>query len=77
MRELVLLAESLSHDHVLEQFMPCAAYFKEVVITFKEIMEASVQTDECTLKSLGVLVVKSGVLKHAVRKLEVAMKKDN
>ncbi|XP_015876453.3 pentatricopeptide repeat-containing protein At3g23020 [Ziziphus jujuba] len=75
MRELGLLTDLLSYNNVLGLY---AMYgrFKEVVSTFKEMMKASIQPDDCTLKALGTVLVKCGVSKQAVGKLEVTMKKD-
>lgn len=75
MRELGLLTDLLSYNHVLGLY---AMYgrFKEVVSTFKEMTKASIQPDECTLRALAVVLVKSGVSKQAVGKLEVTVKKD-
>lgn len=75
MKELGLLTELLSYNHVLGLYAMCGR-FKEVLRTFEEMLEASLQPDDCTLKSLSLVLVKSGVSKQAVGKLEVATKKD-
>ncbi|XP_050120473.1 pentatricopeptide repeat-containing protein At3g23020 [Malus sylvestris] len=75
MRELRLLTDLLSYNNVLGLY---AMYgrFKEVVATFKEMIKASVQPDDHTFKSLGIVLVKSGISKQAVGNLEVSVKKD-
>lgn len=75
MRDLGLLTELLSYNHVLGLYAMCGR-FKEVAGTFNEMVEASVLPDDCTFKSLSIVLVKSGVSKQAVGKLEVATKKD-
>ncbi|PON40167.1 Tetratricopeptide-like helical domain containing protein [Parasponia andersonii] len=75
MKELGLLTEVLSYNHVLGLYAMCGR-FKEVVGTFEEMIEASIRPDDSTFKSLGGVLLKSGVSKQAVGKLEVATKKD-
>lgn len=75
MSELGLLTDLLSYNNVLGLYAMCGR-FKEVVSTFKEMMKASVQPDDCTLRALGAVLVKRGVSKQAVGKLEVTMQKD-
>lgn len=50
--------------------------FREAVRTFNEMIEAAIQPDDRTFKLLGVVLVRCGVPKQAVGKLEVATKKD-
>ncbi|KAH0993951.1 hypothetical protein GBA52_005434 [Prunus armeniaca] len=75
MRELRLLTDLLSYNNVLGLYA-MHGRFKEVVETFKEMMRAAIQPDDCTFKSLGLVLVKSGISKQAVAKLEVLVKKD-
>ncbi|XP_062108225.1 pentatricopeptide repeat-containing protein At3g23020 [Humulus lupulus] len=75
MKELGILTELLSYNHVLGLYAMCGRY-KEVLGTFKEMMKASVRPDGSTFKSLGIVLVKSGVSKQAVGKLEVMTKKN-
>ncbi|PRQ36223.1 putative tetratricopeptide-like helical domain-containing protein [Rosa chinensis] len=76
MRELQLLNDLLSYNNVIGLY---ATYgrFKEMVGTFKEMTKAAVQPDDCTFKSLGLVLLKSGLSKQAVGKLEVSVKKDS
>ncbi|XP_059634035.1 pentatricopeptide repeat-containing protein At3g23020 [Cornus florida] len=75
MKELGLLTDLLSYNHVLGLY---ALYgrFREAVGTFKEMMSSTIQPDDSTFKSLGVVLVKCGVPKQAVGKLEATRKKD-
>ncbi|KAF3456908.1 hypothetical protein FNV43_RR01562 [Rhamnella rubrinervis] len=75
MRDLGLLTDLLSYNHVLGLYSMYGR-FKEVMSTFKEMTKASIQPDECTFRALAVVLVKSGVSKQAVGKLEVTVKKD-
>lgn len=75
MRELGLLTDLLSYNNVLGLYAMCGR-FNEVVATFKEMLKASIQPDECTFKSLGVVLIKRGIPKQAVGKLEMRTKKD-
>ncbi|GMN46822.1 hypothetical protein TIFTF001_016013 [Ficus carica] len=75
MREQGLLNDLLSYNNMLGLYAMCGR-FKDVVGTFREMMKASVEPDDCTFKSLAVVLVKSGVPKKAVSKLEVETKKD-
>ncbi|KAA8534621.1 hypothetical protein F0562_032120 [Nyssa sinensis] len=51
--------------------------FTEAVRTFKEMIKSAIQPDDSTFKSLGVVLMKCGVPKQAVGKLEVTRKKDS
>ncbi|KAM0963116.1 hypothetical protein ACFX19_022561 [Malus domestica] len=75
MRELQLFTNLLSYNNVLGLYA-MHGRFKEVVATFKEMIKASIKPDDCTFKSLGIVLVKSGISKQAVGNLEVSMKKD-
>lgn len=75
MRELGLLTDLLSYNHVLGLYA-LDGRFKEALRTFKEMMKAAIQPDDSTFKSLGVVLVKCGVPRQAVGKLEVTRKKD-
>uniref|UniRef100_A0A6N2LEP9 Pentacotripeptide-repeat region of PRORP domain-containing protein n=1 Tax=Salix viminalis TaxID=40686 RepID=A0A6N2LEP9_SALVM len=69
MRDLGLLTDLLSYNNVLGLYA-LDGRFKAAVGNFKEVVEASVQPDDCTFKSLGIVLVKCGISKKAVGKLE-------
>ncbi|KAI8031613.1 Pentatricopeptide repeat-containing protein [Camellia lanceoleosa] len=75
MRELGLLTDLLSYNHVLGLYASDGR-FKEAVGIFKEMMESSVQPDDSTFKSLEVVLMKCGVPKQAVGKMELTRKKN-
>ncbi|XP_011030597.1 PREDICTED: pentatricopeptide repeat-containing protein At3g23020-like [Populus euphratica] len=75
MRDLGLLTDLLSYNNVLGLYA-LDGRFKEAVGTFKEMVEASVHPDDCTFKSLGIVLVKCGISKKAVTKLEATTKND-
>nr|GEU52086.1 hypothetical protein [Tanacetum cinerariifolium] len=75
MRELGLLTDLLSHNHVLGLYASDGR-FKEAVTIFKEMIELGVQPDDSTFKSLGVVLMKRGVPKKAVTRLEVMWRMD-
>ncbi|KAJ6678051.1 hypothetical protein OIU85_008620 [Salix viminalis] len=73
MRDLGLLTDLLSYNNVLGLYA-LDGRFKAAVGNFKEVVEASVQPDDCTFKSLGIVLVKCGISKKAVGKLEATTK---
>ncbi|KAM7258521.1 hypothetical protein ACFE04_014262 [Oxalis oulophora] len=75
MRELGLLTDLLSYNNVLGLFAMDGRY-REAVGTFKEMIKESICPDDCTFKLLGIILIKCGVPKKAVAKLETVMKKD-
>ncbi|XP_038721882.1 pentatricopeptide repeat-containing protein At3g23020 [Tripterygium wilfordii] len=75
MRELKLLNDLLSYNNVLGLYA-MDGRFKEAVGTFKELLNAALRPDDCTFKSLGLVLIKCGVSKQGVGKLEVAIKRD-
>ncbi|CAK7327159.1 unnamed protein product [Dovyalis caffra] len=75
MRELGLLTDLLSYNNVLGLYA-LDGRFKEAVGTFMEMVEASIPPDNCTFKSLGIVLVKCGIPKKAVGKLEATTKSD-
>nr|POE80725.1 pentatricopeptide repeat-containing protein [Quercus suber] len=75
MRGLGLQTNLLSYNNVLGLYV-MDGRFREAVRTFNEMIEAAIQPDDFTFKLLGVVLVRCGVPKQAVGKLEVAMKKD-
>lgn len=76
MRELGLLTELLSYNHVLGLYASDGR-FNEAKETFKEMMESAVQADDSTFRSLGIVLVKRGVPRLTVSDLEVLWKKDH
>lgn len=75
MRELGLLTDQLSYNNVLGLYV-LDGRVKDMVGTFMEMIEAAIQPDDSTYKSLGHVLMKYGVSKHAVGQLEVLAKKD-
>uniref|UniRef100_A0A6N2LA03 Pentacotripeptide-repeat region of PRORP domain-containing protein n=1 Tax=Salix viminalis TaxID=40686 RepID=A0A6N2LA03_SALVM len=75
MRDLGLLTDLLSYNNVLGLYA-LDGRFKEAVGIFKEMVEVSVQPDDCTIKSLGIVLVKCGISKKAVGKLGATTKND-
>ncbi|CAO2836580.1 unnamed protein product [Amaranthus hypochondriacus] len=75
MQELGLVTELFSYNSVLGLFT-IVGRLNEVVSIFKEMVRLEIEPDDSTFKSLGLVLVKSGVPKKAVAKLEVVRKKD-
>ncbi|KAH6786968.1 Tetratricopeptide repeat superfamily protein [Perilla frutescens var. hirtella] len=75
MRELGLMRELLSYNLVLG-FYASDGRYKEAIATFREMLESLIQPDDSTFKSLGIVLLKCGVPKDAVKKLERAWKRD-
>ncbi|KAK4275840.1 hypothetical protein QN277_018858 [Acacia crassicarpa] len=75
MKKLGLLTDLLSYNNVLGLYA-MDGRTKEAEETFKEMIRATIQPDDCTFRSLGFLLLKCGVSEQAVGKLEVLMKKD-
>lgn len=75
MREGGVLSDLLSYNNVLGLYA-LDGRFKEAVETFKEMMDATIQPDDYTFKSLGSVLIKCGVPKNAVNKLEALRKMD-
>ncbi|KAK8984233.1 hypothetical protein V6N11_029550 [Hibiscus sabdariffa] len=75
MRELGLLTDLLSYNNGLGLYA-MDGRFREAVSIFKEMASACIQPDDSTFKSLGSILVKCGVPKRAVNRLQVTRKKD-
>lgn len=75
MRELGLMTELLTYNLVLG-FYASDGRYKEAVATFSEMLESRVLPDDSTFKSLGIILLKCGVPKSAVEKLEQTRKRD-
>ncbi|CAN4091215.1 unnamed protein product [Withania somnifera] len=75
MRELGLLSDLLSYNNVLGLYATDGR-FKEFLATYKEMLSSAIQPDDSTFKSLGIVLLKCGVPKEAVGKLESMRKKD-
>ncbi|PSR92906.1 Pentatricopeptide repeat-containing protein [Actinidia chinensis var. chinensis] len=73
MRKLGLMTDLLSYNHVLSLYASDGR-FKEAVRTFKEMMESSLQPNDSTFKSLGVLLMKCGVPEQAIGEMELTRK---
>ncbi|KAL8088796.1 hypothetical protein AgCh_038544 [Apium graveolens] len=76
MKELGLLTDLLSYNHVLGLYASDGR-FKEAIKTFREMLKSGVQPDDSTLRSIGVVLVKRGVPKQTINNLEVMWKKDH
>lgn len=75
MRELGLVTELLTYNLVIG-FYASDGRYKEAVATFREMLDSLISPDDSTFKSLGVVLLKCGVPKGAVEKLEKTRKKD-
>ncbi|KAK7343972.1 hypothetical protein VNO77_13136 [Canavalia gladiata] len=75
MRKLGLLTDSLSYNNVLDLYA-IAGRPKEAIETFKKMVRASIQVDNCSFRSLGTLLLRYGVSRQAVGKLEALRKED-
>ncbi|GER54781.1 pentatricopeptide repeat-containing protein [Striga asiatica] len=75
MRELGLMKDLLSYNLVLGLYASDARY-KEAVATFGEMLKSNIGPDDSTFKSLRNILLKCGVSKNAIDKLEVKRKKD-
>ncbi|XVF28732.1 hypothetical protein REPUB_Repub15cG0055200 [Reevesia pubescens] len=75
MRELGLLTDLLSYNNVLGLYA-MDGRFREAFQFFKEMVSACIQPDDSTFKSLGSVLMKCGVPKRAVNRLQVTRKKD-
>lgn len=75
MRELGFLSDLLSYNHVLGLYA-LDGRFKEAVMIFKEMIESGVEPNDSSFKYLGVVLMKRGVPKNAVSKLESMRKND-
>ncbi|RDX81021.1 Pentatricopeptide repeat-containing protein, partial [Mucuna pruriens] len=65
----------LSYNNVLDLYA-IAGRPKEAIGTFKEMVRASIQVNDCSFRSLGILLLRYGVSRQAVGKLEALVKKD-
>ncbi|KAL0295736.1 UNVERIFIED_CONTAM: hypothetical protein Scaly_3090400 [Sesamum calycinum] len=72
MRELGLMRDLLSYNHVLGLY----ASDKDAVATFDEMLKSLIKPDDSTFKSLGIILLKCGVPKNAIEKLELIRKED-
>ena len=75
MRESGLISDLLSYNNVLGLYA-VDGRFKDVIGTFKDMVNAAIQPDDFTFKSLGAVLMKCGVPKRAVNKLELTRKKN-
>lgn len=65
----------LSYNNVLDLYA-IAGRPKEAILTFKEMVRASIQVNDCSFRSLGILLLRYGVSRKVVGKLEALVKKD-
>ncbi|KAF9604608.1 hypothetical protein IFM89_008874 [Coptis chinensis] len=70
MRELGLLTGNLSYNSIIGLYASDGR-LNEAVETFWEMIKSSIQPDDSTFRSLGVVLVRFGASKDAVSKLEV------
>ena len=75
MRKFGLLKDSKSYNSVLDLYI-IAGRAKETIEIFREMVRGAIQPDDCSFKSLGILLVRYGVSREAVGRLEVLMEKD-
>ncbi|CAI0465647.1 unnamed protein product [Linum tenue] len=76
MRTLGLLSNLLSYNSVIGLYS-LDGRFNDAVATFKEMLDdGGVLPDDFTFKSLGLVLVKCGISKRAVARLEAGLKKD-
>ncbi|KAL6989134.1 hypothetical protein U1Q18_014886 [Sarracenia purpurea var. burkii] len=73
MRELGVLTDLLSYNHVIGLYASDGR-LKEAMVTFEEMVRSSVQPDDSTFKSLGVVLLKCGVPEQAIGNLELTRK---
>ncbi|MFS8006461.1 putative tetratricopeptide-like helical domain superfamily [Helianthus anomalus] len=76
MRESGMLTDLLSYNHVLGLYASDGR-FKDAVTIFNEMVESGVQPNDSTFKSLGVVLMKRGVPKKAVKNLEIMWRDDH
>ncbi|KAL2325014.1 hypothetical protein Fmac_024072 [Flemingia macrophylla] len=65
----------LSYNNMLDLYA-IAGRPKEAIVTFKEMIRASIQVNDRSFRSLGILLLRYGVSRQAVAKLEALVKKD-
>ena len=75
MRNLGLLTDLLSYNNVLGLYS-IDRRPREATETFKEMIKSGIQPDDFTFRALGQCLLKCGVSKQAIGRLEVMVKKD-
>ncbi|CAF2099136.1 BnaA05g16710D [Brassica napus] len=75
MREMKILSDPLSYNSVLGLYA-LDGRFKEAVETFKEMVSSGVRPDDSTFKSLGTILIKLGLSKKAVLRIEEVRKQE-
>ncbi|CAG7876609.1 hypothetical protein BRARA_E01962 [Brassica rapa] len=75
MREMKILTDPLSYNSVLGLYA-LDGRFKEAVETFKEMVSSGVRPDDSTFKSLGTILIKLGLSKKAVLRIEDVRKQE-
>lgn len=76
MSELGLLSDLLSFNNVLGLYASDGR-FKDAINTFNAMLKLSIQPDDSTFKSLGLILMKRGFPKQAIGKLELTRKMDH
>lgn len=75
MRESKIMNCLLSYNNVLGLYA-LDGRIRDTIKTFQEMIEAEIQPDGCTYKSLGSILMKCGVSREAIGKLEVEAKRN-
>ncbi|XP_010532596.1 PREDICTED: pentatricopeptide repeat-containing protein At3g23020 [Tarenaya hassleriana] len=75
MRELKILTDPLSYNNIIGLYA-MDGRFREAVETFREMVSSGVNPDESTFKSLGMILIKLGISKKSVCKIEAERKMD-
>ncbi|CAN8258409.1 unnamed protein product [Cochlearia groenlandica] len=73
MREMKILTDPLSYNSVIGLYALDGRY-REAVETFKEMVSSGTRPDDSTFKSLATILIKLGLSKKAVRKIEETRK---
>lgn len=76
MREMKIINDPLSYNSVLGLYA-LDGRFREAVETFKEMVSSGIGPDDSTFKSLGTILMKLGLSKKAVRKIEEVRKQES
>lgn len=75
MKEVGLLTDLLSYNNVLNLYASDGRY-KEASEIFNNMLASAIQPDNYTFKALGIVLLKSGVSREEIAKLELLRKDD-
>ncbi|KAK4801351.1 hypothetical protein SAY86_021838 [Trapa natans] len=75
MRESEIMSCLLSYNNVLGLYV-MDGRIRDTIQTFGEMIKAEIRPDDCTYKSLGSILMKCGVPREAIGKLEVEAKRE-